>query len=100
MTRGAVRTADGAAAERAPPVLGGGAPPGEPAGVPAVVPDGEPAGEAAPCRVATEPIEAEVPLITPFKPDGKKPPMPVELARVAMLITCNSFQRRTSERRT
>lgn len=68
-------------------------PAGELAGVPAVgaapgEPAGEPAGEAAASRVATEPIEDEVPLMAPFKTDGKKPPMPVELVSTAMLITC------------
>ena len=39
---------------------------------------------------ATEPIEDEVPLMAPFKPEGKKPPVPVELPSTTMLTTCTA----------
>ena len=41
-------------------------------------------------REATDPMEAEVPLMAPFSPCGKKPPLPLALPRTAMLITCKS----------
>jgi hypothetical protein len=39
-------------------------------------------------RLAAAPSEPAVPLMTPWKPAGKKPPMPVVLPIVAMLISC------------
>lgn len=58
-----------------------------------------PAGEAA--ILAGAPIEAVVPLMTPFRPIGKKPPIPVELPSTPILTTCDgqctvSFMRQRS----
>ena len=42
-------------------------------------------------RVATEPMEVDVPLMTPFNPLVKKPPMPLAVPSTTMLITCTVF---------
>ena len=84
-----LRTIDGATAVRAEPDAGG-----DPAGPlagpgAAAAPAGEsPAGEpAVAARVATDPMEAAVPLMAPLRPLGKNPPMPLPSPRIAMLIT-------------